>query len=294
MSRFTVRLLSLALMSFLWSPANAAESVEFDIPYVTNGGPKQQLDLYTPSADRFPTILFVHGGSLIEGDRKDAPHDQIARTFQKLGIGFAAMSYRLAADARWPAQPNDVAAAFAWVKRNIAARGGDPQRVFLLGHSSGCLLVSIVAADRQYFGEQGFTQRDVAGVIPIGCRLCDSVVVAPAAPNGYESSWVPPDRLAEFMESETAFTDLDQRNTAVPVRYVDSSLPPTLLLMAEGERFFPPVLRDGAEFVGRALEAGADVDLAILADRRHMTALEMMITPDDPAVVKVVEFIQCH
>jgi acetyl esterase/lipase len=75
---------------------------------------------------------------------------------------------------------------------------------------------------------------------------------------------------------------------------VSADLPPTLVLMAEAERFFPPILRGAAEFVGRALAAGAEADLAVLADRRHVTALQRMVTPEDPAVVRVADFIRAH
>jgi arylformamidase len=270
-------------------------TVEVDLAYVEGGGPKQQLDLYTPAAADFPTILFVHGGSLTSGDRREEEaYGRMCRTFQDLGIACAAMSYRLAPEFQWPAQPADVAAGFGWLRRNIAARGGDVERIFLFGHSSGCLLVALVATDPRYLREQGASPRDVAGVVPMGCRLDDRVEVTDTAPARYEATWVPPDRVAEFLESEPAFTSLGQRNEAVPALYVGADLPPTLVLIAEDERFFPPVLRDAAEFVGRALAAGAEAEIAILADRRHMTEVLNMVTADDPAVQRVVEFVRAH
>ncbi|HSH00861.1 MAG TPA: hypothetical protein VLB27_12450, partial [candidate division Zixibacteria bacterium] len=146
----------------------------------------------------------------------------------------------------------------------------------------------------RYLAERKLTQRDIAGVISLGCRLNDSVFISAAPPSDYESSWAPPDRIDDFMKTESAYVNLEQRNAVVPASYVDDQLPPTLVLIAQEERFFPPVLRDGAEFVGRALVAGADAELKILADRRHMTALEKMVTPQDPTVQTVVTFIRAH
>ena len=71
-------------------------------------------------------LLFVHEGSLMSGDRKDAPYAAICRTFQGLGFGCAATNYRLAPAHKWPAQPDDVAAAVGWLKQNIRSFGGDP------------------------------------------------------------------------------------------------------------------------------------------------------------------------
>lgn len=187
-----------------------------------------------------------------------------------------------------------MAAAFGWLEQNLRSRGGDPRRIFLVGHSSGCLLVAIVAADPRYLAAQGWKPQDVAGVVPIGCRLNDVVEVRATPPANYESSWAPPDRVADFMKEEVAFTSLEQRNDAVPAIHVTAALPPTLVLIAEDERFFPPVLRDAAEFVGRAQVAGAKADLAILAGRKHMTAILKMVSPTDPAVLQISAFIRAH
>jgi acetyl esterase/lipase len=218
----------------------------------------------------------------------------MCQTFQAAGIACAATNYRLAPSHKWPAQPNDVASAFRWLKGNIGARGGDAGRVFLFGHSSGCSLVSIVAAAARYLEAQGLGPADIAGVIAMGCRLNDEVEVTNAPPSRYEASWVPADRVDDYMKGEAAFVSLEQRNAAVPAVHVSKHLPATLVLIAEAERFFPPILRDDAEFVGRVLAQGADADLVILANRRHMTAIQMMVTTDDPAVVKVIEFVRAH
>lgn len=60
--------------------------VELDIPFVDGGGHDQQLDSYTPSNTGFPTILFVHEGSLTSGDRKDEPYARMCQTFEAAGI----------------------------------------------------------------------------------------------------------------------------------------------------------------------------------------------------------------
>lgn len=281
--------------NLLMAQSRQTAGIELDIPFVEGGGHHQQLDLYTPSAPDFPTILFVHEGSLTSGDRKDEPYARMCQTFQSVGIGCAAMNYRLAPAHKWPAQPNDVVAGFRWLKQNIGRRGGDPGRVFLFGHSSGCTLVAIVATDSHYLEEQGLSPEDIAGVIPMGCRLNDYVEIANTPPLRYEASWVPPNRIDEFMKREVAFVSLEQRHAAVPTAHITKRLPPTLVLIADAERFFPPILRDAAEFVGRARAQGVDdVDLAILSNRRHMTAIQMMVTADDPVVVKLLEFVRAH
>lgn len=296
-----LRILTLSLVALsiptgaLKAQGGRTPGVELDVPFVDGGGHEQQLDLYTPSGSNYPTILFIHEGSLTSGDRKDDPYPKMCQTFQTEGVGFAAANYRLAPKNKWPAPPNDVVAALRWLKDNIGERGGDPDRLFLFGHSSGCLLVSIVATDSTYLEAQGLRRADIAGVISMGRRLNDHVEVTDAPPLHYEASWVPPDHVDDIMSEDPVFVSLEQRNAAVPASHLSARLPPTLILIAEEERFFPPILRDAAEFAGRALVAGADdVDLHVLRDRRHMTAIQMMVTADDPAVVKILEFVRSH
>lgn len=289
-------LLCFGIVAAHQSPAEAQprDAVELDIPFVEGGGHDQQLDLYVPPNPGFPTILFIHEGGLVLGDRKDEPYARMCQTFQASGIACATSNYRLAPTHKWPAQPNDVVSAFRWLKRNIGARGGDSGRIFLFGHSSGGLLVAIVSTDARYLEEQGLSPKDIAGVIAMGCRLNDEVQVTDTPPPSYEASWVPADRVDDYMKGETAFVSLEQRNEAVPAVHVSERLPPTLILIAEAERYFPPILRDAAEFVGRALTHDAEADLVVLPDRRHMTAIQMMVTTDDPAVVRVLEFVRKH
>ncbi|MBI3666472.1 MAG: carboxylesterase family protein, partial [Acidobacteria bacterium] len=71
--------------------------------------------------------------------------------------------------------PRDVAAAFAWVKKNIGTRGGDESRVFLVGHSSGAHLVALLGADGKYLEEFHLSKKSIAGVVPIGSLIVEFV-----------------------------------------------------------------------------------------------------------------------
>ena len=99
MPAFFVFLTALMAALMLPFPLYAAATQKLDIPYVPAGGHKQQLDLYVPEGQGFPTVLFVHGGSLTQGDRKDAPYPGIGQAFQQAGVACAVMSYRLAPEA---------------------------------------------------------------------------------------------------------------------------------------------------------------------------------------------------
>jgi triacylglycerol lipase len=114
----------------------AGLSVSKDIAYGPD--PSQKLDVYPPqtsAAAAAPVVLFVHGGGFRQGDTGYGEH--VAAYFARHGMVGVRMNLRLAPAVSWPAQSLDVGAAVAWLKANAAHHGGDPQRIVVIGYSSG-------------------------------------------------------------------------------------------------------------------------------------------------------------
>ncbi len=168
-----LRYLSLIGALLLLSPASgqdakseadkaASPGVEKDIPYA-DGGDQQKLDLYLPAKKDFATVMFTYGGGWHAGSRKSVT--PIGEKFQRLGFGCALLSHRLSPKDKFPAHIEDVATAFAWVKRNSADKGGDPKKIFLVGHSSGAHLSLLLATDAKYLAKHKLGPADIAGVV---------------------------------------------------------------------------------------------------------------------------------
>lgn len=186
--RWTVPQSSLALMLAL-TQALGAQRVTRNIPYRAHPSAEQYMDLYEPasarSAPALPVVLFIHGGSLEEaGERRNSPmYTPVCPGLAARGILCVTMDYRLSPSHQWPAMPADVAAAIRWLNDSVAARGGDPKRVFLVGHSSGCHLAAHVALDSGYLAAEGLSPTAVAGVVAMGCTLADAAArIGPRAP----------------------------------------------------------------------------------------------------------------
>ena len=116
---------------------------------------RHRLDVFSPAtagAAR-PVLVFVHGGAFVAGDKRtgESPfYDNIALWAVKNGMVGVNITYRLAPQNPWPAAQQDLGAALVWVRQNIAARGGDPSRIYLMGHSAGAAHVA------QYVGHPQF------------------------------------------------------------------------------------------------------------------------------------------
>jgi acetyl esterase/lipase len=283
-----VRLVQLAcIMAFNGAIASIAAQVRSvaDIAYIPVGTNQQVLDLTIPAdSRRFTTLVMVHGGGLTEGDKRDFELPAICANVARAGVACVSVNYRLGPVAHWPSQPNDVAAAVAWVRHHIGEYGGDSTAIFLLGHSSGCLLASMLGTDPAYLRSVRLTPDALAGVIAMGCLL------APVLPAVSDSA-----RLRSFFTGSAAlatFGSLEAFVDANATAHTGPHVPPTLVLIAEAEQINPPILQRAREFEARMHGVNRPVEVVILPDRRHITALTGMAAPDDPTFQLVLAFMR--
>jgi len=278
------------LAAVLWAgPVNAAPqgpTVQRDIAYAESPHAEQYLDFYWPARAPSATVLFIHGGSLKEnGERRDAPvYREVCPRLAAAGYGCATIDYRLAPSFTWPAMPRDVVAAVVKTRELIAARGGDPGALFLFGHSSGCTLAAAVSANPTYLAEARLSDADIAGVVAMGCVLdnFDAALRRLTADDIRESF--------ERMGEGATFGTPEDWIAANPSYHVSASTPPTLVVVAEAERFMPAILEQGARYVRRLLEARVRADLVIVPGR-HYTSIADFGTAGDPTMTAVLEFI---
>lgn len=162
------------------SGATAARAAE---PVAVSYGkdPKQSLNVYraaaaadADAARALPVVVWVHGGGWRNGDKDNRAGINLCQAWAKAGFVVVGLDYRLTPDVVHPAHIEDVAAGLAWIHRNIAKHGGDPQRVFLLGHSAGAHLVALVATAPKYLQAHDLTPKSaIAGVMSIDTASYD-------------------------------------------------------------------------------------------------------------------------
>ncbi|HEU0083884.1 MAG TPA: alpha/beta hydrolase [Bradyrhizobium sp.] len=132
--------------------------VDRDITY----GPADRnlLDVFMPQAGSSyrPVLIYVHGGGFVAGNKHppDSPFfDNVMLWAVKNGFVGVNVTYRLAPQAAWPAGAEDLATAVQWVSQNITERGGDPIRIFLMGHSAGAVHVASYVAHPEFYKVKG-------------------------------------------------------------------------------------------------------------------------------------------
>lgn len=140
-----------------------------DIPYHPGenayADERCRLDFYWPENKDCPTVVWFHGGGLVAGS-KFAPKD-----FLDAGFAVAAVNYRFLSGATIDEIIDDAAAAVAWTFREVAARGGRTDRIFVSGHSAGGYLTDMVVLDKHYLAKYGVDADTIAGAFPYSAQV---------------------------------------------------------------------------------------------------------------------------
>ena len=134
-----------------------------DVRYAA--GERNSLDVYAPDSTSFsPVVVFIYGGGWKDGEKSQ--YRFVAAALAARGFLTVVPDYRLYPEVRFPVFLRDNAAAVAWTKANIARFGGDPRRIFLMGHSAGAYNVAMLTLDKRWLGEAGLDpDRDLSGMI---------------------------------------------------------------------------------------------------------------------------------
>ena len=218
---------------------------------------KDRLDIYVPDGVRnAPVIFSIHGGALEAGDRREERF--VGQRFAGAGYVTVVISYRLSPDVSHPAHIQDVAAAFAWVTRNIARHGGDPDRILVIGHSAGAYLAMLLAADARWLAAYKLSPHAIAGVAPV---------------SGFY--WVDREGVAPDRPTYVWGTDRHVWVDASPAHYLRADLPPALLLDTDGDETWRQ--QQKTDFAD-ALRAAGDKDVTVykVRGRTHMSVWTMM------------------
>jgi acetyl esterase/lipase len=239
---------------------------------------KHKLDLYLPKGEtKPPVVLWIHGGAWVSGDR--AIYAELGRRFAEEGIGFAAASYRLSPAVKHPEHVKDCAKAFAWLHANAKEKGGDPDRLFVMGQSAGGHLSALLALDRSYLRDLKVPDEALKGAIPMS-----GVYAIPA---------LQPGRAGVLGSIVSAFgSDPEECRKASPITYVKELSAPMLVLTETKDNF---LVRPGMNLFKAAFAGAKSVEFADAEDRDHISIVAKMFAKgDDPIRRRAVEFVRAR
>ncbi|QDA60371.1 alpha/beta hydrolase [Hymenobacter jejuensis] len=239
---------------------------------------RHRLDVYAPrkSAAPRPVVVFIHGGSWNSGDKNT--YSFIGRRLAKQGVVAVIINYRLAPTVEVPAMAADCAHAVQWTRQHIGEYGGDPSRLFVMGHSAGAGLAALLATDNELFAKLGLATNPVRGAI-----LDD-----PAGLNMYtylQKMEYPGDAqyLVPFGHNQQVWRSVS------PYYHLTASSPPFLMFV--GGDTYPSIKNSSAEFRKRLQELGFQPGFTVLPGKKHIPMVLQLYWQNNVIYKQLLPFV---
>lgn len=279
------------LSTILFSGAAQAQKLTSNVPYVENGHERQVLDIYAQEQagkEKLPVMFWIHGGGWVVGDKGDVAIKP--RVLTERGFVFVSTNYRLLPDVTMDVLIRDVAKSLGWVHRNISQYGGDPNRIFVGGHSAGAQLAALICIDERYLNEESVSFDVLKGCIPVDGDTYDIpkiIMTAEHRQTLYGGKMFTFGHRQKFGNDPEKHVDF----SAVTHLAKGKGIPPFLILYFTGNpdttaqaRRLETVLNE-AEIPAKAFGKG---------DTNHHRLNDDLGKPDDPATQEFFRFLDTH
>lgn len=236
--------------------------------------PRQKLDVYVPrhALPDAPVVVFFYGGSWNSGARED--YNFVGEALASRGIVAVVADYRLYPQVRYPLFLQDAARAVAWTKAHIREFSGNPQRLYLMGHSSGGYNAAMLALDGDLLAAAGMSPKDLRGWIGL------------AGPYDFLPIENPAVRPVFFWPNSPPQSQ--------PINHVSRDAPPALLIAASRDELVNPTRNTGG-LAHKLRAAGVPVQDFYYSRPNHITLVATLSRPLRglaPVLDQVVGFIK--
>ncbi len=246
-------------------------------------GVRQKLDVYLPTqveADRLmdaggaPMVVFFYGGSWSSGNRAD--YRFVGEALASQGIVAVVADYRLSPQVRYPVFVEDSALAVRWAFDNAQKYGGNPERIFVMGHSAGGYNAAMLALDARWLAAVNLSPARLAGWIglagpydflPIGDR-----------------------------KTQVAFEWPNTPANSQPMFHASSASPPALLIAPVDDNSVNPQ-RSTVAMAQRLKSSGVRVESELYDSVGHVTliaAMASVLRGRAPVLERVSAFIKAN
>lgn len=234
--------------------------------------PAQRLDIYRPqNINKAPIVIFIHGGGWNSGDKNQ--YRFVGAALAEQGWICASINYRLYPAVKFPAFIDDAALAVKYVHDHASEFGGDPQKIFLLGHSAGAHIATLLALDNHYLQKVNADSGWLHGVIGL------------AGPYDF----IP--FVHDYMYD--LFGTADNYWLSQPVTYARANAPPLLLLQGLADTNVLP--RNTIHLVAAMQQHGGSAQARYYAGVNHVDIIAALSIPARnraPVIADIKKFIE--
>jgi acetyl esterase/lipase len=222
--------------------------------------PRHRLDVYRPTSAAppggWPVVVFFYGGSWNRGERAD--YRFVGEALASRGVLTLIADYRLFPEVRYPDFLTDCALALGHGLSEAGRLGGNPRRVFVMGHSAGAYNAGMLALDPRWLQAAGHSTRELAGWIGL------------AGPYDFLPIRNPEVRPVFFHPNVPTGTQA--------IGYSRGDAPRSFLGAPSADSVVDPV-RNSVGLANRLRAAGAEVTLVLYEQVNHVTIAGAMARP---------------
>ena len=248
-----------------------------DISFTPNQ--KLKLDLYTPKKKTTAAknvLVFVHGGNWESGSK--SLYEFFGRGMARKEVITVVIDYRLYPDTTFAGMAMDVARSIKWVKDNIASYGGDPNSIYVSGHSAGGQLAALIATDDSYFDALKMKN-------PIkGCLLIDAF--------GLDMyTYLKKEEKYKYEEYRTIFTkDQLEWKRGSPIYQLHEGMPKFMLFV--GGKTYPNIVEGSNSFLSELKKYQTNAQLIYVPRKRHAGMIFSFANPRKKAYKQILTFME--
>ena len=277
--QFFLKYLITFLMIFSFLSTIAGVKVQKDLVYADKGE-LNLLDVYYnhKNQKKSDVIVFIHGGSWNSGSKNT--YWFLGKNFAKKGKVFVAINYPLSPAYQYQTMAYDCAKAIKWVKENISTYGGNPDRIFVMGHSAGAHLAALINQDLTYF-ENVKTKNPIKGVIlndAFGLNIYQYLKIQMNTDDKYV-----PGFLKVFTNKESEW------EKASPIFTVSNINNPYIMFV--GSKTYESILVQTPAFYQELKDKNKTAYYEVIKGKKHVPMITQMIFGYNKMYQKIIDFV---
>lgn len=238
--------------------------------------PRNKLDIYTPkdAAPDAPVVVFFYGGSWVSGSRGD--YAFVGEALASRGIVAVLADYRLYPQVHYQELLRDSAQAVGWTRAHIRQYGGNPGKLYVMGHSAGAYNAAMLALDPKWLAAAGTTPSIIKGWIGLAGPYDFLPIEDPEVKPVFYFPNSPPD--------------------SQPINHVSAASPPALLIASVDDTEVNPQRNTGG-MASRLRAQGVSVREVYFSRTSHRTLVGALARPLRslaPVLEEVAAFIHAQ
>jgi dipeptidyl aminopeptidase/acylaminoacyl peptidase len=275
----------LLVMLFLFSSCafksvTRSKNITYQKADSTTNTTEEKLNVFAPRKHKQlkDVLIFIHGGNWNSG--KKGLYSFFGNRFARKNVVTVIIDYPLSPQANYNQMAMASAKAVKWVKDNISKYGGDPDKIFIAGHSAGGHLAALLTIDNNYFDTLRI-KNPIKGAIFIDAAGLDMY--------GYLNTAGLPSDHTYF----TTFThDPKIWKEASPMYYLHNGMSP--LLIYQGEKTYPTISASTDRFMIAIKEYVPDQQRHIIKGKHHIPMITQFFNPYNKRYKEMIAFMNAQ